>query len=148
MKPAEQLIIAAAPHAHPGRGGFFVDPRGRRGYTVSMKTLTQRTGTTLDSRGCEFRYTMHATVTGTRWTKTGRLVVVRERVYEGCGRRATTLAELRSTVGRIPTEQAIQYVRWVGAEIRGRCEPNTLIPTRPPRCSRKAGAARRSHETE
>ena len=93
-----------------------------------MKTLTRRTGTTLDSRGCEFRYTMHATVTGTRWTKTGRLVAVRERVYEGCGKKAATLADLQAVVGRIPTEQAIQYVRWVGDEIRGRGEPNTLNP--------------------
>ena len=78
-----------------------------------MKTLTQRTGTTLDSRGCEFRYTMHATATGTRWTKTERLVVVRERVYEGMGQRAATLAELRIKVGNLPTTRAINYLQAV-----------------------------------
>jgi hypothetical protein len=64
--------------------------------------LTQHIGTTCDTRGCEFRYRVTSAPAGTRWTRTGRLVQVRERRYTALGLSAPTLQELRRLVGELP----------------------------------------------
>lgn len=60
----------------------------------TKRPLTQRTWTTRDARGCEFR----VTATITRDGEYGRVI---ERRYEGLGIVAESLAELKRRVSEI-----------------------------------------------
>ena len=68
-----------------------------------MKTrLTSQTKTTTDTRGCEIRYTVTSAPAGDRWTRTGRLVQIRERHYHAMGMTFRSLAEMQKAIGDKP----------------------------------------------
>lgn len=60
---------------------------------LPKRLLTKRTATTLDTRGCEFRYTL--TRVRSSWGDTI------EQRYEAMGITAATLEELRRRVGEL-----------------------------------------------